>query len=232
MNTRTASGPDGIMEFTPATLAGLSAPPVFMLKAGTRRDRDRFSHSLMREGLKFHGREALRQELVTGLQHLWSEEDFAAEMPRIRALWTALDEHDRANAHLDQSAEFTFDPSERARIEKLIDRAHQAWQPLREAAADNATYARLFPHIAASHLIAGWSGIDLPFRREPGHLSLDVIERLETALGKVEDQARADQVEGVGETGTAFLELCAAAGARLFAQAKHEPASAPAEVDQ
>ncbi len=47
-----------ILHYTPESLTNLPEPPVFRLKAGTRRDKERFSHSIMAEGLRYHDPEA------------------------------------------------------------------------------------------------------------------------------------------------------------------------------
>lgn len=207
--------------YTPASLANLKAPPVFLLKSCGRRDRERFSRDLIVEGARFHDKHAMRRELMKALRHLWNESDFEAQFPRVQALWDAIDEHEVASAGGNDPVEFTYAPAERQRIQELIDRATQAWPPLREIEADNVAYANLFPRLALSRVLTGWENFGLHFKLEWGVVSLHRVDQIETALGRIEDEARAAQVGGVKQTGTAFLELSAAVSNRLFDHAGH-----------
>ena len=81
-----------VEDFTPASLANLPAPPVFLLRAASGRDWRRYQYTLRAEGLEYHGSEAFRDEALRALRALWSDGDYEANAARLRAYWTLIDQ--------------------------------------------------------------------------------------------------------------------------------------------
>lgn len=201
------------IDFVPPSLSNIENPPNFRLRAGTRRDRDRFKREILAEGLHFHDDASLREAAIEGLRSLWSPEDFAREEGRIRQYWDAVD----AFAKTAQPGDtLDYDPAEQQRIAELWSALTREWAPLRQMAADNRMFGLNSPSILLSILLVGWTGIDVPFGREGGLVSLDRLEQVETALRDAEERSAQASIEGVGEPGTAFDQLRARAGTRMF----------------
>lgn len=207
-----------IKRFTPRSLANLPSPPVFLLRAGNRRDRQRYQAILLEEGLKQHSLDRQRAETLVGLQNLWSAEDYEANEGRLKAYWDAIDQWGRTNKGNPTPEPFVHPDT--GPVTELITRITDAWPPLRKLSADNLVFQAEAPNVLVSIVLVGWTGINLPYRRESGIAPLDLLEQLENELMELENAH--DTVEGLGRPGTAFLELCAEAGGRLFLTKEQE----------
>jgi hypothetical protein len=73
--------------------------------------------------------------------------------------------------------------------------------------ADNADFFTYAPKLALGLFLVGWRGIDAPFQRTGGIVSIDTIDAMGAALAKIERQAAIDKVEGIGAPGTAAMLL-------------------------
>lgn len=227
-----ASAADTLTDFTPGTLAKLPVPPVFRFRSCGRREREQFSYMAMAEGYKFHGKAAFRDVVREGLRAGWDDaETYEREVSRVEAYWRATDDHETATEGAAKKPAFKFDQAEEQAIHALITETADFHAPLRKMIADNITYQTVSPSIIAAIVVRGWRDFDLSFGLQGGYLSLDRVELVEDKLGEIEDQARKDGVAGIETTGTAFLELCAAAATHLF-PAKEAPADAPASTEK
>lgn len=210
--------------FTPSSLVNIPVPPVFLLKPGTRRDRDLYQKLLMEEGLVNHPAARLREEVLTGLEHLWDPASFERHIGRLRALWDATDHLAQRIRQGETDATLDVPQEEVDAVNTLIARITEAWPPLRKLGADNAMFAAKSPEVMMAILLAGWKGIDASYEREGGVVSLDLVEKVDAELTRLERE-HAD-ITGVGKPGTAFMELADRAGRLLFLSEDEEKNSA------
>lgn len=188
--------------FVPPSLRDIPSPPSFTIRPATRRDRKAHRNLCLVAGLKIHSKVEVREETIKALQALWSSETFAAEEPRLRAYWDALDQHEREDRKDGEPADFSH-PDKEA-ISELIRRTGEAWEPLRQMAVDNLQHREDNPKHLLRLLLAGWANVPaVQFRREAGALSIDTIDDLEEALEQIE----AEHAGHGCVPGTAFLEL-------------------------
>lgn len=176
------------LAFTPPSLAQLEPKPVFMLRAITTRDK-RFHTRLYREnGLKIHGRDALRSEILIGLKSLWTEEQFEQHSAVIRELWDAQDQFE-LQAKDNSDLEWSFDPEVQAAVNNLIERVEDAWAPLRRMVADNGEFGQMLVPVMLATVVKSWTGIDVKRELDRGYLTLDCSENLVLALEALDPQA-------------------------------------------
>lgn len=205
-----------LQRFTPPSLASLPTPPVFLLRAGTRRDRRTYSARLLDEGLTHHPQHRFRTETLHALEALWDAAAFEQHAPRLRQFWDAVDQHIAANEHREEPAEFAYDPAELEAVNDLIRRCAEAWEPLRRLSRDNLLFSAEAPSVMLSIVLAGWEGVALSYGRADGAVPLDLLEQLEETLAQTERDAAKGDITGVGKPGTAFAELTTEASGRLF----------------
>ena len=213
-----------IERFTPPSLANIPTPPVFLLRAGSRRDRRTYQRLLIEEGLTHHSQDKFRAETIRGLQALWSPEIYEQHVPRLKHFWEAIDQHAEAQKGKDTPDPFVFDPDEQSALAELNSRITKAWAPLRKLAADNILYSSEAPSVMLSILLVGWEHAQISYARADGRVSLDLLEELEDALADMEQQHAG--IEGVGMPGTAFMQIATKATNRLFLDESMEKNSA------
>lgn len=234
----TATSHSDLADYTPDSLKDVAGAPVFWMKPMTGRTLPRYKHALRAAGLKFHQVEEVRAETLKALAALWSPEQYEGHAARLDAYWKASDIFDQQVREW-QSAGATgeapdigalIDAVEVDRIRDLQNRLGDAWPALAMMAADNALWLEEMPRVALSMVLAGWSGIDLPFRMEEGRVPLAVIDQIEKALATAEDAAIARNVS-IGSKGLAFQLLLARALQELNlggSEEKNSPSPSPA----
>lgn len=191
--------------YKPPTLANLAEPPTFTFRAATVRDKRAFNRALAIDGLKIHSTEALRAALRSELTRLWSEDVRDAELTRLNAFWATLDQNQQSGP--DDQIEI---PAEDwAAYNDLMERVLGASELLRTMQADNADFYDFAPKVALGLFLVGWKGLELPFRREAGVVSIELLDQLAVELVRIEQQAIADNIEGIDRPGTAFDLLAA-----------------------
>lgn len=200
-----------IEAWQPPSLANLPAPPVFKLRAASGREMRKYQYVMQVEGLEYHSMDAIRGEVLVALKALYTPDLFEASAARLRSFWALLDQ----NAKAANGGKVEPDPAEEEAVNDLVERLTREWRPLARMGADNMRFVEESLRIAVSMFLVGWSGLDLAYRREDGRVPLGLIDELEEKLQAIERQAKADQVEGVGRPGMAFIELCNAAQKRL-----------------
>jgi hypothetical protein len=200
-----------IERFTPASLADIENPPIFRLRAASRRERRRYDSLLIEEGLRRHDQEAMRAEILRGLRALSSDDEFEIWEPNLKQHWDAVDDWAKENATKSEDDREHFEapgPSE-DEISTVTRGIHENWRPLRKMAAENVAFSRDAPALMLGVVISGWSNLDTPFSSREGILSLDTIDGVDTALAKLERDL--GKPEGI-----AFVELYVACTNRLF----------------
>lgn len=219
-----------IERFTPASLAHLENPPVFRLRAVSRRERRRYDRLMIEEGLRRHGQDAMRDEMIRGLRALSSDDEFERWEAALREHWEAL--ADFANEHKDLPAdeipEFVPPGPSEDEVSTVTRGIHENWGPLRKMAADNVIFNREAPALLISVVLSGWSGIVTPFVSREGAIPLDTIDVLDQDIAKLE------QANGLSP-GAAFVELYVAATNRMFLSSdaeKNSSSPAPSDTDQ
>jgi hypothetical protein len=209
-----------IKRFTPASLAEIEGAPVFLLKAGSRRDRLRHEEIMAEEHLNHYDQESIRAETLRGLEALWSPDDYEIWAPRLQMFWEARDQWVEENRDLEEKAPFEFTDFDPAEVRSLSSRVSENWPPLRKMAIANLKFDREFPKQIGSIILVGWSGIEAKFERADGLVSLDAIDLLERDLAKIE-------FERLGtKSGAIFAELMLECANRLFLSASAEKNSA------
>jgi hypothetical protein len=203
--------------FTPPSLANLPSPPSFIVRTATQRSWIAFQDALasypgLDRPLIFHSQEAMRAELIRGLDTLYIGEAVAAAKGRLQETWQILDMAEQSD-----DPEAAEKPSDEALAEmgKLAAEITNEWRPLTRMAADNLRWSRDAPRIAVGMFVAGWSGVDLPYEREAGVVTLTHVDKLAEMLATVERDAVKSNIVGIGTPGTAFRELSNEAFGRL-----------------
>lgn len=182
--------------FTPAALSHVETPPVFRLRAVTRRQREAMEYHLIREGLRRYTEEEIREASIDELCRLWACGPEDEQPQRVRAFWQAVDDYlehvrDTMKAHEGDAAPdiASFDHPDLAEISALTARLQEASPLLRSMATENIRFDREFPRIAAAHTIIGWTGIATPMVRDAGVLSVDCIADMKDELTETHDEA-------------------------------------------
>jgi hypothetical protein len=185
---------DEVHKFTPPSLENLVPAPTFRFRAVTERDKRRYTHELANAGLRMYPKEQMRAEILDTLQKNWSEETFVKESSRLLNFWAKLDQ------------ELDLDPDEQKAVTELCIRCMDVSPLLRRMDADTRRFTDEAPSVALSMYLGGWSGVQTPFRLEAGLVPLDTLNQLRIDIGKLEEQAEADKVDGV-TVGLAYMEL-------------------------
>ena len=212
-----------ILRFTPASLAEIDNPPVFRLRAASRRERRRYDRLMIEEGLRRHDKEAMRAELLRGLRELSSDDEFETWEVLLRQHWDARDEYDEAlSGEEAETPEFTPPGPSEEEIARVMRGIHENWAPLRKMAADNLIFNREAPALLISVVLAGWSRISTPFASREGSIPLDTIDALDRDLAQLEKDHDLKQ-------GQAFVQLYIEATSRMFLSKEAEKnSSSPA----
>lgn len=200
-----------ILRFTPASLAEIDTPPVFRLRAASRRERRRYDRLMIEEGLRRHDKEAMRAELLRGLRELSSDDEFETWEVLLRQHWDARDEfeEEHKDTTLDEVPDFVPPGPSVDEISQVTRGIHENWPPLRKMAADNLIFNREAPALLISVMLSGWSGIGTTFVSREGAIPLDTIDQLDKDLVQLEEE------HGLSP-GKAFVELYIAATNRMF----------------
>lgn len=210
--TKTPLEKSDIEEWTPVSFESLPAPPVFLLRPWTVRDRHRYHDLLIEESLEYYTEQDIRAEILTGLEENWSKDDFDRHSARIQAFWESTDfalesTKDLPPEERGKKLEAMIDAEEVEQINELQSRLVRAHRRLAVMLAANRQYQREAPKVSLCMFLVGWRNLDLPFSKDGGRPSIETIDKLQIALGKVEKQGLKDRVEGIGIPGLAFNEL-------------------------
>lgn len=206
------------LDFTPECLAGLEAPPVFRLRAVSRRDK-RWLRTIIRdEGAVSYSVADLRAEMLTGLKELWDDAAYAEHAPVLEAYWEALDNH-ALQAKDDPKLKWDYDPAIEQACAELEVRVAQSWPKLARMRSANARMGELSELALVAIAIRGWSNLKAQAERAGGYLTIDSAEELKDELGDM------DEADG-RQRGAAWMQLFVACSRRMVLDKDEEKNSA------
>lgn len=179
--------------FVPQSLQSLDNPPTFHLRPGSGREKKHFRRLAIEEGLRNHGNDRIRQELLTGLKAFCTESEYFDWEPRIKALWEAGDEYnkDHQETPIGDLPEFTH-PDQDA-VDKVLAAVKRDWKPLRVMAADNIAFTESLPSLTGSLIIMKCENVDVPIKKDGKYLDLECVEAISEWLT---DFAEEHEIDG------------------------------------
>lgn len=202
-----------VLAFTPASLAKFDGAPVFRLRASTTRDKRFHRRLLLEYGIRYHDRDAIRAEVIAGLESLWDADAFAQHSPVIKALWEARDDFEKQNADAikkgEPELEWSYDSQIEDAVDELVRKVSQEWKPLRVMIADNADYGAMSGALIVAVTVQTFTGLPVKALKDRGYTTVETAEAIETALSNLENE------HGVAE-GTAWAELIIACSQRMY----------------
>lgn len=192
------------MTFIPAALSHVDAPPSFVLKAPTRRERERMEYALLEEGLRHHSEEDMRETTIEELCRLWGVGRDDENVQRVIGYWRCLDDYiEEANA-LRVEAEAardageeppadlaSFDHPDREAVNALLQDLSSASEMLRRMSVDEIRWNKEFPRFAIAHCVKRWTGLDNNPRLHAGVIEIDsVCDMQDEVVAKFGDAGR------------------------------------------
>lgn len=163
--------------FTPPALKDEETPPVFVLRAVSRRERGRFEDSLVEAGLLRVTDEDVRNEIIKALTELYGD-DHAEHVDRIKLFWNALDDWNDAADEMteeERTAREPFDHPDANDVAELEQRLYTIWKPLAALHARKVRFQREYPIMVMAATIKRWEGVDAPASMIDGWISPDAI---------------------------------------------------------
>ncbi|MFC4255383.1 hypothetical protein GRI97_08090 [Altererythrobacter xixiisoli] len=206
------------LTFTPDALKGASPAPTFTLRTATTREKRMWRRLLIEEGARTHTIEAIREEMVRGLQAEWDAATCGQHIPMLREYWAAFDEHALQRKD-DPDLKWECDPIIEEAVHQLEQQVQRGWRPLAKMRADNLEYGDIAAVAQIAVMIDTFSGIELEAERDGKYLTFDTAEGMREALGVLELRAGS-------KPGTAFQELYSECALRMFLRASTEKNSA------
>lgn len=197
-----------LLDFTPASLKDIEGAPVFVLRASTSREKRYHRRLLLEQGIRYHDREAIREEVLNGLKELWDADAFEQHGPVIKELWSARDDFE-AQLKDDPELVWSYDAQVEDAVDELVRMVSQEWRPLRSMIADNADYGSMAAPLLVIVTLKRFSHLDVKPRNERGYFTIETVEAIEEALTKFE------KANGLVE-GTAWAELTVACSRRMY----------------
>ena len=196
--------------FTPTDLeTKMEKPPVFRLRAVSSREKRHFDRLLIEEGIRQHGTDAIREEILKGLAAIATPESASELEARFKAFWEALDDHAKEQADLPANERVAFVHPDFEHVEALSEQITYAWKPLREMTADNADANSMFPLISIAVAVSGWERLDAAFEKDRGFLTIESAQAICDALRAL------DEKHGINP-GSSALQLYSKAMTRMF----------------
>lgn len=219
-----------VLAFTPASLQEFEGAPSFSLRAATTREKRFHRRLYVEEGLGRHDDAAIRREILTGLQKLWTEEVFTEHKPIIETYWSAIDDFALQRKD-DPELNWTYDAELEQGVKDLIGRVVESYPPLRRILADNSEFEQMSLPLVVAVIVKSWTGLTSPRLLDRGFITVNCAEKLKDALEKYEKE------QGVPESGQgmAWTELATACLARLYLdeeEAKNFVSPSPASTPQ
>lgn len=205
-----------VLVFTPDSLdQKMEDPPRFRLRAVSIRERRFFDRLIIEEGVRQHGVESFREELLRGIAATAMPETAAELEPLLKAFWEASDDHAKEQAELPQEERTPFEHPHKEKVEQLGEDVADEWPPLRKMTADNADAGTMLPLIAVAVCVSGWDNLKAEFDKKGGFITIASANSVCEQLRKV------DEANGV-TPGLSWLQLAAQAMGRIFLSKEQE----------
>lgn len=196
------------LAFTPASLAKIEGAPVFYFRTATHREKKFHRRLLREEGIEYHPADVVREEMLKGLEMLWTPEHNAQYTPILKEYWQALDDY-ALQLKDDPKLVWEFDLAVQDACDNLVRGISQQWKPVGRMLADNAEVQDMGVNLYGLVMIKAWKGLDVTRDLDRGYITYDCLEALKAALQKFE---KANPREGF-EPGLAWKEVLLAANA-------------------
>lgn len=177
--------------FVPASLRDLPdlpSPPTFFLRWGTPREKERMRRILDEEGCTLYSEDAMRAELLKGMEQLFSAEDFSTWQPRVKEWWDAVDayQQDHRDTPADERAEWFYEAEEL--IVEVLEQVGRDWRRFRLMDADNKSFSRTQGHAINAAIVERFEGLDVPLRKAGLYLDYNtavlIAEKLDALARK------------------------------------------------
>lgn len=196
-----------VLAFTPESLKEVLGDdaPVFRLRAPSENHVRRFRQVCSDEGLTSYSDDEFTEEKMRAIDALWTPEDAAGLRDRLSGLLASIGQ------------EIEVADEDLRWLDELDDTLFDNWRPLRVMRRKAGELRHYAPRLAVSTYVAGWSGLDAPFRLEGGYVPIAVVDELEKALGRI-----AEEHLGKERRGIPFIELYAAASQRVSLTGEEE----------
>lgn len=201
-----------LFPFTPDSLKDIEGAPVFVLRASSSREKRYHRRLLLEEGIRFHDREAIRREMLSGLKELWDADAFEQHSPVIKALWEARDDYE-LQLKDDPELVWSYDADIENAVDDLVRMVSQQWKPLASMVADNGDYGSMAAPLLVTVTLKRFKGLDVKTRNQRGYFTIETVEAIEEALGKFEKE------RGL-VVGKAWAELTIACSQRMYLTAE------------
>jgi len=168
--------------FVPASLAHLQNPPTLYLRWGSPREKERQRVIMDEEGATSFAQEAMRQELLRGMEELFGPADFAIWQPQAMSWWDARDSHAKEFENVPAAERPTFEFEGEARLIEYLEQIARDWRPYRLMQAANGAYSRTLAHAINAVIIERFENIDVPVTKAGRYLSFDCAQAVADKL--------------------------------------------------
>ena len=216
-----------ILRYTPESLANLPVPPVFLLKAGSRREKTLRDEWLADRRARYHQPSAIRAQIERGLSEFWDAPAAERFVPIVRQYWDARDQFDEQLPLMPddeaRAAVFAFEvPDGNGRtidepaIEELLDRLADVDDRYNRMLNDNRAFIGKAAVASAVFIIAGWEGLETPYARAGGCITDDCFEEIAREIRAIEENPDNALIDGISLSGTALMQLLAKCSERMF----------------
>lgn len=185
-------------EFTPESWANIPNAPTFKFRTAGFDEQRKLEDQLRRKRIFNHGVADVRAAMIDGIRLNWSPDEAEAAEQLLHGYWEEADAAERDKTALE------IEPARLASINSLEAKVARLHEPLAEMSADIVTFREFWPMVAISQLLNGWTGIDLPYRREGGFVPLETMDALSRKVRAYE--AAQSGVDGV-IPGLGFVQL-------------------------
>jgi hypothetical protein len=210
-----------ILRYTPESLANLPVPPVFLLKAGTRREKMLRDDWLSDHRARYHQAHSIRAQIERGLREFWDEATCNRFIPIVKSYWAARDQFDEQVRAMpdEEAAEAVFDfdgPATEQEITDLLERLADVDDRYNRMIADNRGYIGKAAVASAVFVLAGWEGLETAYARAGGCVTDEAFEDVARELEGIEADPANAGIEGISMPGTALMQLLAKCSERMF----------------
>jgi len=204
--------------FTPECMAEIEGAPTFTFRHATVLDKSNFAINLTAENIKFHGKDAIRERVLSELRRLFEGDGLERNITRLEAYWQADDELELAYAEYrqqviailsnvqegDEKPELPpppvidFPEDEIAGLELMLAQVNEHSELLNLMTAQNLRYRIMHPRLLLRMLLVETS-LDVPLKRRQGLIVSEACEQLIDALMKAATELGADPDEAVSQ---------------------------------